>query len=338
MERILQIMMKYLKPKRIICLIMCCLILLFTSACGSGSSYLNEYSELDLLTDSNLTAKVDLSRAAAFTKNIAVVSVSENSSFTENSGHLTAGSALLVDRNNNKALYFSNIFEQVAPASLTKLMTALIVLKYGNLDDEITITEDFSAAVPDAQVCGFQMGDKVTLRQLFYCMLVYSGNDTAHAIALHISGNLSEFCKLMNDEAKKIGATNTNFVNPHGLDEDNHYSTAYDLYLIFNECLKYDTFIDAISKVDYTAEYTDSAGESVSKSFSTTNLYLINQVTAPATGAIIGGKTGTTTDAGNCLILYAKKGDSYYISLLLGNSSKAELYSQMNTLLEKVQN
>jgi len=333
-------MTKYLKTQGIvkrICLIVCSLTLSLT-ACSSGSSFLNEYSEIGLLESSDSSTMVELSKAAVFAKNLAVVSLLDNSSFVDTSGDITANSGLLVNQNTNEALYFSNIFEQIAPASLTKLMTALVVLKYGNLDDEVTITEDFSASASDAQVCGFQVGDKMTLRQLFYCMLIYSGNDTAHAIALHISGSVSEFCTLMNEEARKIGATNTNFVNPHGLDEDNHYTTAYDLYLIFNECLKYDTFTDAIEQDQYTIDYTNSSGEALSKEFLTTNLYFLNQASAPSGGTVLGGKTGTTSKAGNCLILYFKNDDAYYISLLLDSADKTELYSQMNKLLDKIQN
>jgi len=334
-------MMKYLKKQgttKRICLILCSSLTLSLTACSSESSFLNEYSELGLLENSDSSTMVDLSKAAVYAKNLAVISLLDNSSFVNNSGDITANSGLLVDQNTNEALYFSNIFEQIAPASLTKLMTALVVLKYGNLDDEVTITEDFSAAVPDAQVCGFQMGDKVTLRELFYCMMIYSGNDTAHAIALNISGSVSEFCELMNKGAGEIGATNTNFVNPHGLDENNHYTTAYDLYLIFNECIKYDTFIDAIGQDKYKMDYTNSSGEIVSKEFPSTNLYFLKQATAPSGGTVLGGKTGTTDKAGNCLILYFKNGDKYYISLLLGNADKTQLYSQMNKLLEKIQN
>lgn len=333
-------MIKHSKTQAIIkriCLVMCGLTLSLT-ACGSGTSFLDEYSELGQLENSDSSTMIDLSKAAAFAKNLAVVSPQDNSSFVDTTGDITATSRLLVDQNTNEALYFSNIFKQTAPASLTKLMTALVVLKYGNLDDEVTITEDFSASVPDAQVCGFQLGDKITLRQLFYCMLIYSGNDTAHAIAIHISGSVSEFCKLMNEEARKLGAANTNFVNPHGLDEDNHYTTAYDLYLIFNKCLEYDTFIDAISQDKYTVNYTNEAGEALSKEFPTTNLYFLGEATAPSGISILGGKTGTTDNAGNCLILYLKNGDGYYISLLLGNADKTELYSQMNKLIEKIQN
>ena len=105
--------------------------------------------------------------------------------------------------------------------------------------------------IPGAQVCGFVPGDIVSVKELLYSMLVYSGNDAANALAIHISGNVQNFVAMMNEEANRIGAVNTHFSNPSGLDISNHYSSAYDLYLIFNECLKYDDFKNAVLRQRY---------------------------------------------------------------------------------------
>ena len=125
--------------------------------------------------------------------------------------------------------------KQMYPASTTKVMTALLALKYGNLSDEVTVTDDSVITEAGASLAGIKPGDKLTLDQLLYGLMLPSGNDAANAIAVHIGGSVDNFVKMMNDEAKRIGAVDTNFVNPSGLSDSNHYTTAYDLYLIFND-------------------------------------------------------------------------------------------------------
>jgi len=248
--------------------------------------------------------------------------------------YVKSEAALLFDITNKEALYAKNPYEKLYPASLTKLMTALITLQRGELDDTVTISSNaINIPVPGAKMCGFKEGDAITLETLLNCLLIYSGNDASIAIAEHISGSEEEFVKLMNSEAKKLGAVHTNFTNSHGLHDENHYTTAYDLYLIFNELIQYDTFINIISKDSYTASYMDKDGNNKESTFRTTNLYLRNQVESPENIQIVGGKTGVTSRAGNCLILLLKDGNNnQYISLVLKASNSDELYSDMSSL------
>ena len=117
-------------------------------------------------------------------------------------------------------------------------MTALVVLKKGELTDSVTVSYNAShIPVAGAKVCGFEEGDVITMDALLHCLLIYSGNDAGIAIAEHMSGSEENFVRIMNSEAKRIGASHTNFVNSHGLHDDNHYTTAYDMYLIFNELI-----------------------------------------------------------------------------------------------------
>ena len=206
-----------------------------------------------------------------------------------------------------------------------------------DLDQEVTLTDDVNVAVADAQVCGFKAGDKMTLKTLLYCMLIYSGNDAANAVASAVSGgDIPAFCDKMNAEAQRLGATQTHFVTPNGLDDPDHYTTAYDLYLIFNECLKYDLFKDAIHQAHYTAVFTRN-GQEVQQTYDSTNYYLLGNKTPPEGVSIIGGKTGTTDNAGLCLILYVEDGSGNgYISVLLGCPDKDTLYSSMSKLLSDI--
>ena len=139
-------------------------------------------------------------------------------------------------------------------------MTAYLALKYGKLEDMVTVTDSVTGFAIDEVVCGLYPGGQVKLYDLLCGLLLKSGNDCGVAIAEYISGSVEAFAELMNEEAKELGATGTHFVNPHGLHEDDHYTTAYDLYLIFNACIQNDTFKEIISMSSYTMSIGDAAG------------------------------------------------------------------------------
>lgn len=251
---------------------------------------------------------------------------------------MTAVSSLIVNTTMKDVVYASNVYERLYPASLTKLITALVVLEKANFSDTVTISYNASHITESgAKLCGFKEGDKVNLEDLLNSFLIYSGNDAGIALAEHISGSVEEFSKLMNEAAKEVGAVHSNFVNPHGLHNDNHYTTAYDLYLIFNELIKYEKFVSIINTEDYTVTYQDINNNEKTKEFATTNRYLKGTEATPDGLTVIGGKTGTTNKAGNCLILYTKddKGNSY-ISLILKASGGDSLFSQMTHLLKMI--
>lgn len=252
--------------------------------------------------------------------------------------NITGISSLLFETNQHKVMYADNIYERIYPASLTKLLTALVVFQTANLDDIVTISYNASHITEvGAKLCGFKEGDKIALVDLLGVLLIYSGNDAGIAIAEHVSGSEEEFCKLMNETAKKLGAVDTNFLNSHGLHDENHYTTAYDLYLIFNELLKYDKFIEFVKLPSYKVNYLNSSKEDVQITFYTTNRYLKKQSKSPAGTTVIGGKTGTTNAAGNCLMLLVEdEKENSYISLVLKASTSDDLYRQMNVLLERI--
>lgn len=248
-----------------------------------------------------------------------------------------ATAAGLFDLNNNTVLYAKNIHERLDPASLTKLMTAVVALKYGNPDDMITTTSNVIITESGATLCGLAEGDHLTLNQALHALLMKSANDAAVAIAEHISGSVEAFAELMNQEARAIGATNSHFVNPHGLTADNHYVTAYDMYLIFNEAIKYDLVNEIISMTSYDSVYTDKNGESKQLSLSTTNWYLNGNAKAPDQVNVVGGKTGTTNAAKNCLVLLARDTASNpYIAVILRSEERQLLYTEMTELLDEI--
>ena len=249
--------------------------------------------------------------------------------------NIPAKAAIMVDVTNNELVFAKNVYERIYPASTTKMLTALMVLKYGELTDEITIRDDnMGITTPGAKLCGFKQGDILTVDTLLNSLMIYSGNDAAIALAEYISGSEENFCELMNEEAKKLGAVDTHFVNAHGLHNDEHYTTAYDMYLIFMECLKYDSFRDIINQASYHAVYQNSEGVKKEYTFKNTNQFLIGTSEVPEGITVFGGKTGSTSYAGDCLMIYSENSDNTgYITGVFKASAKDSLYNQMSYLL-----
>ena len=252
---------------------------------------------------------------------------------------LESGAALLAGIDSLEGLYAKNIYERRAPASLTKLMTALLVLENCDFNEEVTFTEDMVVTEPDASLCYLEVGDVLTVKQLFYGLMIQSGNDAANALAIHVAGSIEAFCDMMNVRAKELGCADTHFVNPNGLHDDDHYTSAYDIYLMLNECLKHEDFITAIRQTEYTAVYENASKETVSMDYTTTNQYFLDYYDYPPNVKVIGGKTGTTNEAGRCLALYVTNDSGQgFISIILGAWDGDMLYSEMNELLNKIPN
>ncbi len=243
---------------------------------------------------------------------------------------------LLFNLETKEAVFSQGAYDTVYPASITKLMTALIVAKYGNLDDEVTMEASDFALDAQSQMSGLDIGDEVTMKQLFSALLVYSANDTAMAIARHMSGSTEAFVDLMNQEAQQLGMTGTHFVNPHGLHDDNHYTTAYDIYLMLNEISKYTEITDVMKNAYYTLEIWGKDGSYKAYNLPSTDKYLNGEHTLPEGITIMAGKTGTTDEAGSCLALAVQNRYGIpYISIVLNAYNKPTLYADMDTLLAK---
>ncbi len=239
---------------------------------------------------------------------------------------------------NNRVVYAKNAHEIRNPASLTKVMTALVALKYGSLDQTLTATDAVTITEAGAVLGGLKPGDTMTMDQALRILLLYSANDVGLLIAENVGGSVEQFVAMMNEEAHRLGATQTNFTNPHGLTDTNHYTTAYDLYLIFNEAIKYDAFTEIIQMTSYQTTYYDSSGKPKEFNKQTSNLFLRGDYKAPANVTVIGGKTGTTNAAGRCLILLTRDvNGAPYVSIVMGSESPDSLYREMIDLLDEIQ-
>ena len=247
----------------------------------------------------------------------------------------TAEAAGVFHQKSGDITYAKNIYEKLYPASTTKILTAYIALKYGKLSDMITVSAEAANQLSDSSVCGVHTGDKLTLEDLLYGLMLKSGNDAADAIAEYISGDEQKFADLMNQEAAALGATHSHFITPHGLHDENHYTCVYDLYLLFHAALQYEEFEKIISTKEYTVTYQDANDLPVSQLWETTNQFLTGETAQPKKVTVIGGKTGTTSDAGYCLVLYSKhKKDGPVISIVLKADSREHLYELMSELVQ----
>lgn len=244
---------------------------------------------------------------------------------------------LLLNLNQQEVLYANGPFDRVYPASITKIMTAILAFRYGNLDELVTVSQENVTLEEGSQVCGFMAGDQLTMDQLIHCLLVYSGNDAAAAIAEHVAGSTEAFVEMMNSYAAELGCTGTHFTNPHGLQDENHYTTPYDIYLMLRDALTYPSFTEITQMSSYTVEYQRADGTAVSTTLEATDQYLTGESTPPKDVTILGGKTGTTSSAGNCLALLSQNGYGQpFVSVITGASSKELLYQQMNALLSNI--
>lgn len=319
--------------KKLICSVLILSLIGSLSACKNSSKIMIPYDEASNTTAYAGSNSINPSYVDLFAKDLCIIPVGED---TDKDGNLKGNSTMLVDITDQKVIYASNIYEKLYPASITKIVTAFVVLKYGNLEDTVTISKKAAnISEAGAKKCGFKEGDQISLDALLHCFLVYSGNDAGIALAEHIAESEEEFAKMMNKEMKALGAIDSNFVNSHGLHDDNHYTTAYDIYLVFHELIQNETFLNIIKNSSYKVSYKDKNGKKYSpKTFSTTNRYLLGNTAVPEGVTILGGKTGTTSKAGSCLILYSKDEKEHeYLSFIFHADSTDSLFSQMTYLL-----
>lgn len=228
--------------------------------------------------------------------------------------------AMLYELNTGTMLYGNNLDQQMYPASLTKIMTCLLALEYGNLTDEITVTESAVSGIdPDGSTANLWVGETMTLENLLYCLMVSSANDAACVIGEYISGSVSDFVKLMNEKAQELDCTGTHFMNPHGLHDPMHYTTARDIGKIMLAALEYPAFETLYSTPSYDVPATNLCE---SRHLESTNYFISTGRTAGYYDErVIGGKTGFTTPAGRCLACTAQDGDLKLLSVVLGGDS-----------------
>jgi D-alanyl-D-alanine carboxypeptidase (penicillin-binding protein 5/6) len=227
--------------------------------------------------------------------------------------NLWAKSALLLDAQTGKIIYQKNARVRRSPASTTKMMTVLVALELGDLDDKVTVSE----RVPQTQGASLRLkaGEVISLRDLLYGALLKSANDACVALAEHIAGSEENFVWVMNEKAKAIGALETHFVNCHGLDSPEHYSTAYDLALIGRKAMENPTFQELVKTPRVQIKSTLGKKEKVRYLISKNRLLNTFEGTD-------GVKTGFTRDAGYCLVASASRMGYRMIAVVLVDKNR----------------
>lgn len=260
-----------------------------------------------------------------------------------NSGGLKSSESFLLlsadSVGESEVLSYRKPYQRVYPASITKLMTALVCLESGvDLDSEFTITKSSSISVSGSSTAFLWEGESLRIKDLLYGMLLPSGNDASVAVAEATSGSVPEFVRAMNQKALELGCTGTHFVNPHGLPDDEHYTTAYDIYLILSAALKHEEFREIVGSPNYEVHYKDRNGIAKKQSWQVSNRYMTGEAETPLGLKILGGKTGTTKKAGYCLAQAVEKEGSgrSYIAVVMKTESRDMLYSDMTELLGKI--
>ena len=251
---------------------------------------------------------------------------------------LPVKAALLIRTTDETVLYSSNATETIYPASITKLMTAYLAFC---MEEDLTKTVEVSKTavvpvIPSAKMCGFQAGDRLLLKDLLSCMLIYSGNDTSVAVAEYLAGSEAEFVALMNQKAEEFGLTSSHFCNSHGLPDDAHVTSAYDIYFIMQKLFQFEEFLGIIESGSIQVDVLRN-GKLKSMSFVSTNQFLTGAYQFPENLILLGGKTGTTNKAGCCLTLYVQdKAGNRYIAEIFGAESYETLYPNMIQLLSHI--
>ncbi len=222
---------------------------------------------------------------------------------------ISAASAILLEGTTGTVLYAKNEHVRRPPASTTKILTALLALESGNLNDIVTISQ--RAAGIRGSSAGIRARQRIPLGDLLHGVMLPSGNDAAAAVAEHLAGSELEFVKRMNARARELGAVNSHFVNPHGLDHPDHYSTAFDLAMITRVALLYPQFGEIVGKTQHQARFDSSQW-----SWHNTNRLLLSFEGAE------GVKTGTTSGAGHCLVAAASRDGRRLISVVLNSRNR----------------
>ena len=231
----------------------------------------------------------------------------------------TAKAVVLYELESQTLVYAHNPDVSINPTGLVKLLTALIVLEEGNLDDIVTVKRSTLNSISAGAVsAGLKSGEEITLRDLLYCVMVSSANDATAVMAEHVAGSQAAFVEKMNGRAATLGCENTYFTNVHGLEDEKQYSTARDLAIIVEEALKNEQFCHYFSVTNHTVEQTNS---SAARKLTTTN-YMMDTSSKYYDSRVTGGKPAAATSSDRSIICTAQDGNSRYLCVVISAKAK----------------
>lgn len=242
-----------------------------------------------------------------------------------------AESAIVMEASTGLILYEKNMHETRYPASITKIMTALLAIENSSLGEVVTFSKDAVFNVDlDSSRIGIDVGEQLTMQQCLYGVLLESANEVTYAVAEHVGGSISGFAQMMNEKAESLGCLNTNFVNPHGLHNDDHVTTAYDMALITRAAIKNETFLKIFGTRTY--QYPPTNIQPDTRYLRHHHRFILKQDFFY--DDCIGGKTGYTNKARYSLVTVAKRGDLELISVIIKDDSFNYQYTDTQKLLD----
>lgn len=253
--------------------------------------------------------------------------------FASNELSIDAKAGLIVETNTGKVIYDKDACDKNYPASVTKILTAIIVIENCNLDEKATVTKSAISSIPAGYiVVPLTEGEEIKVIELLYALMLKSANDAAYVLAEHVAGSIENFSDMMNKKAEEIGCKNSHFVNPNGIHNSNHYTTAYDMFLISNYAIKNETFLKIVGKDKYVLQATNKYPNK-NRVMENTNGF-INPNSKYYNEYVKGIKTGTTIQAGNCLITDVSKDGLNFINVVLGAKTSDSKFSETKKMIE----
>ena len=255
--------------------------------------------------------------------------------YATNDLNVDAKASLIIEENSGKVIHEDNSNVQNYPASVTKILTAILTLENCELTDTVTVSKTAISNIPSGYVIApLFVGEQMSVEDLLYALMLKSANDAAYVLAEHVGGSVEGFSEMMNKKAEELGCKNSHFVNPNGIHNSNHYTTAYDMYLIAKYAMKNEEFVKIVSTYQHTLSATNKYSKN-DRIMKNTNSF-VNPSSRYYDENVKGIKTGTTLQAGNCLITSTSKNGFDVITVVLGAKTSESKFSETKKMFNYV--
>ena len=263
---------------------------------------------------------------------IAIIMANSIFVYAENDLSVDAKASLIIEENSGKVIHEENSNIQNYPASVTKILTAILTLENCELTDTVTVSKTAISNIPSGYVIApLFVGEQMSVEDLLYALMLKSANDAAYVLAEHVGGSVEGFSEMMNKKAEELGCKNSHFVNPNGIHNSDHYTTAYDMYLIAKYAMKNEKFVKIVSTYQHTLSATNKYSKNDRIMKNTNNF--VNPSSRYYDENVKGIKTGTTLQAGNCLITSISKNGFDVITVILGARTSESKFSETKRMM-----
>lgn len=244
--------------------------------------------------------------------------------------------AALFDVKDGEILFSNGLYEKTSPGKLTQLMTALVAWENMDMDTEVTVEQEDFAYGKGSRTCGLAVGNVVPARQLLNAILVYSAQDASLVLSRACSGSRESFVEAMNNKAVELGMTNTHFTNVTGAEDEEQYTTVYDVYLLLDAFLDEPELTNAMGLTDYTMDYSKANGDSKQQWLDNDNLYVTGVAPAPKDVTVLGGKMSVSSDQDYGALLVQNNYGDAFMAVVLKTDSQVHLYERLQQMLENI--